>query len=304
MKSQEGLCSVCKRQSSLSQIRSFNNYTLQECSLCKVQFWIPFLNPGVDWYEQGNRYVTGGVLKPEVSRVYHKRFLAEQEQKLRGKKVLDVGCGTGEFLAATQEKGAEPWGVDFDESAIRAAQKHFGLQHVYAMPLEEFLKKEGIPEFDIITCFEVIEHVDDPRALLKLLHSKLQPQELLFLSTPSRDRVLPDLNSWDFPPNHLSRWNAESLQNILELEGFEVAELSYGEGWRFLLEGVNSKFRFGLTKKIPNSKRAAEQAMNTVVVLGKMKEHLIGSIPATILWIWGLITNRKGGTMLVVCRKK
>jgi ubiquinone/menaquinone biosynthesis C-methylase UbiE len=282
------MCPVCKRQAQFSFRKRSESFELRECSRCCVQFWSPFKNPGAAWYEEGNT-----IVEPKIGRAYHKYFLEQYGNALRGKNVLDVGCGTGEFLSQVQKRGAEVWGMDIDAKALTFAKERFHVANVHSN-----LDFES-PQFDIITCFETIEHVDDPLSLLQNIAGKLKGNGVLILSTPSRERMLANLNRWDFPYNHLTRWNKESLANVGSFAGLEIQSVQYLEGFRFLMEGMNSRFHSGFVKKAPSI-----GAKKTALKLGMLKAYIVGGIPALILWMWGLITRRKNGTMFTIWKTK
>ena len=304
-------CLVCKKGEVFSFIQNYRDergaFSLYECGECKARFWVPLKNLGAQWYEQRSGYSTANLVKPVISRGYHKKFFALHPSLTR-KSLLDVGCGSGEFLAKAEKKGAAVWGFDFDGVAILAAKKHFGLSRVYAMTLEEFAQKVNPPKFDIITCFEVIEHVDDPGQLIERLIGLLKPEGKIVLSTPSRERLVPNSNMWDFPPNHLTRWNKEALTNVFGSFGFEMSSLYYVEGFRFLLEAINGKLRFGIVKKVQKGLRNNETASSfftrSVSVLAVLKEYLFGFMPAFLLWIWSFFAGSKNGSMLAEFQRK
>ncbi len=302
-------CPVCEVPASLVFIRKYSKnqeqFSLYECSECRVQFWMPFHNPGGQWYEQQAGNVIQEALAPAIQREYHKKILSLPDRELKGKRVLDVGCGTGEFLAALQERGCEVWGVDFDHIAVGVAKNHFRLEHVFACSLEEFFKNASLPRFDIITCFEVIEHVDKPLRLLSHIRGAVASHGRVFLSTPSRDRMAADANVWDYPPNHLTRWSKEALANVAQRAGFVIKDISYGDQFRILLESMQGGFHTGLVKKAAmssGSRRFRSFKTGVIRSLGVFKAYLLGVVPASAFWCYGKLTKRKNGTMIAELR--
>lgn len=156
----------------------------------------------------------------------HRRFLRDRPGE--GGSLLDVGCAEGGFLAVAR-RHYRVAGLDFNPRAIALARERFGLEHTYVMTLEEFQKARAelgfAAGFDVITVFDVLEHVDAPQPFLGMLRELLAPAGWLAINEPNRDRR-PNLSEpWDYPPHHLTRWNRRSLANFLEGNGFFVAKM-------------------------------------------------------------------------------
>lgn len=108
---------------------------------------------------------------------------------LRGRAVLDVGCGGGLFAEGLATLGAEVVGVDLAPGMIEVAQLHSlesGIAIDYRCVSAESLVATD-ERFDIVTCMEMIEHVPDPGATLRTLASLLRPGGELFISTINRN---------------------------------------------------------------------------------------------------------------------
>lgn len=109
---------------------------------------------------------------------------------LKGKRVLDIGCGGGILSEALAREGAEVTGIDQGEKVIKIAKLHSQesqLNIIYEqINIENFIKKNK-QKFDVITCLEMLEHVPDPASVIKACSQILKLDGKLFLSTINRN---------------------------------------------------------------------------------------------------------------------
>ncbi len=316
-KSNLTVCPVCLRDS--SKFKYLEDYHLDgqilslfECSLCGVKFWQPFKNPGPAWYQNCKQNLMHRDYQDKEyflwlaeNRGITKHFLKSPPSgNPKGLKLLDVGCGTGGFLLEAEKLGYQVTGVDFDREQTKVA-KSFGLKNVYAEDVVNFLNKHT-GEFDVITGFEIIEHLDNPREFLKAISGALKPGGFLCLSTPNSRRIGPRNEFWDFPYHHLTRWSKESLGNVVRMENYKSIKIKEELGTSFLI----SKFRFGLgtflRKKVAKVKEREEgsskQYKDTVARLGSLKDRILSVAlwpVAAFLFIFG----KKGQGLYLTAQK-
>jgi 2-polyprenyl-3-methyl-5-hydroxy-6-metoxy-1,4-benzoquinol methylase len=107
-----------------------------------------------------------------------------------GFRLLDAGCAYGGFLAAAVERGArQVVGVEIDEKLLRIARAFVSAlgvdARIVAGSLGDATLMEGLGEFDVVTCADVIEHVVDPRRVLGLLAARVAAGGALYLAVPN-----------------------------------------------------------------------------------------------------------------------
>jgi 2-polyprenyl-6-hydroxyphenyl methylase / 3-demethylubiquinone-9 3-methyltransferase len=110
---------------------------------------------------------------------------------LKGKRVLDVGCGGGILADAMARKGADVLGIDLAAKSLKVAQLHAleaQTPHVsYREISAEDLATEQPASFDIVTCMEMLEHVPNPASIVAACSALVKPGGWVFFSTISRN---------------------------------------------------------------------------------------------------------------------
>src|SRR5260370_15591564 len=156
------ICPACNEGSRESAIERYGRYELFGCGTCGLQFWEPRELPDARWYEQmyGGRDKKLLPLEPG-----HKYFLADAFAPRNGE-LLDIGCGTGNFLAAARDAGYGVTGIELDRNAARFARERLGVHRVLGLTISEFTDQHPEERFDVVTFFEVLEHTAAPGEFL------------------------------------------------------------------------------------------------------------------------------------------
>lgn len=109
---------------------------------------------------------------------------------LRGKAVLDVGCGGGILAESMAGRGARVTGIDLGDRPLKVAQLHLlesNLNVDYRLIAPEALARERAGEFDLVTCMELLEHVPEPEITVRACAQLLRPDGRVFYSTINRN---------------------------------------------------------------------------------------------------------------------
>ena len=109
---------------------------------------------------------------------------------LKGKTVLDVGCGGGILSESMAERGAKVTGIDLGEKALKVAQLHSlesGVAVDYQFISVEKLAEQQPASFDVVTCLEMLEHVPDPASVVAACAKLVKPGGKVFFSTINRN---------------------------------------------------------------------------------------------------------------------
>ena len=162
-----------------------------------------------------------GIMK--LSRLGHiKRYNKVLPVLKRNFNVLDAGCGYG-YGSKLLSKKSNVIGMDISKKAINYAKKNYSSKKIkyFAADLENIsLKKFG--KFEVITCFEVLEHSKNPSKILKKFRKNISKKGYLFLSVPNGSNA-PKNN-----PHHLKNYKVKDIINFLDKTGFYVEKI-YGQ---------------------------------------------------------------------------
>jgi 2-polyprenyl-3-methyl-5-hydroxy-6-metoxy-1,4-benzoquinol methylase len=210
------------------QVRRVGEQDVLECGVCGLHYSSPMREADAAWYAGDADYAQtlGAEAATVLRHVYsdrlaaginpvewlgpnHLAFLARQRNI--GGTLLDVGCGEGTFLAAASSR-YDVYGVEPDPEAAGRARTLLP-ERITTGTLSDLPSEP--PNYDVITLFEVLEHVADPLETLVACRKLLGPGGVIVISVPNRLRRGADADPVDWPPNHLTRWTDRAMKAIL-----------------------------------------------------------------------------------------
>jgi len=285
-------CPVCKH-SPLHTVHIKNGYHLGKCDSCTL---LVVRNPPT---------------KQELCALYsfdagyHKEF--ETNQKLQQEKLstarndynimekylarrtpgtlLDIGCSTGFFLRVAQIKGWRCKGVELSKDTARIASEKYGLE-VYQGELDEQPFREE--EFDVITLWDVIEHVENPLETLNQIQHILKKDGIIVFRTPNADGLFPVLSlsianitgQWPHatPPGHLFQFSKRSIKRLLKESNFEIIKI--------IDERIPVSYTFG--------------SLSVLLRSIKWLMYSLVFVPVVIVGPW----LKKGDSMVILARRR
>jgi 2-polyprenyl-3-methyl-5-hydroxy-6-metoxy-1,4-benzoquinol methylase len=209
---------------------SRETFGVTECLDCGFLFTNPRPHPsGFDHYYQSDEYVSHGIARSSLqNRLYAaarkwalgRKFALIQRYQKNGK-VLDIGCGTGEFLAHLMSRGYLAQGV---EPSLRAREYAIAEHGLNVVPSVDLVAAQE--QFQVLTMWHVLEHVHDPRTMFKRAFALLAEHGLFVIAVPDRE-------SWDAQyygtywaawdvPRHLSHFRRADIHALTQEHGFEL----------------------------------------------------------------------------------
>lgn len=255
-------CPVCSGDNfadlySIEGHRKFETH-LYRCSNCGAVFMDPqpteeYLN----WFYQNIYYssehrqkmgwdteissVNAGMLRNYETRMDLVESFVDQTRYPRGT-LLDVGCSTGHFLAEAQSRYWTVAGIEISEDAAEEGQKKYGLDITQGELSDEMFDEET---FDVVTAWDVIEHIPTPHEFMNNIRRVLKQGGLFVANTPNVNSTASfhSGSQWRHldPPLHVILYDHISLRILLKMHDFEILKISSGSEYLGQLQIVAKK---------------------------------------------------------------
>jgi SAM-dependent methyltransferase len=150
-------------------------------------------------------------------------------------KALDIGCGAGTITLYLASRGIDSLGLDISEKAINEATKSAKKINLKNVEFKVINFPKDIPtgKYDLILCFEVLEHLYNDELAIKKIYNLLNNNGKVIISVPSKNAPLYKIGyakEFDERVGHLRRYSFEQLNALLEKNNFIILESRLNEG--------------------------------------------------------------------------
>jgi 2-polyprenyl-3-methyl-5-hydroxy-6-metoxy-1,4-benzoquinol methylase len=166
--------------------------------------------------------------EPLYLKTFERRMRFVERWTGPGSKVLDIGCAAGFYLRVMRERGHDVWGLELSEPIARIAREHLGDERVHVGTLEALpADAPGFERgsFDLVTMWDVLEHVPDPQSLLEHARAMVRQGGTLILETQNVDSRFAQLlgRRWQHYKHqeHLYHFNPATIARLLAQSGWE-----------------------------------------------------------------------------------
>lgn len=224
-------CPLCGGSKSISFFCEKNNYKLYNCFLCRLNFVSPMPIHSDDIYQEeyfkkdkssSNNfgYVDYEKDKEPMRKTFN-QYLEKIEQLTAGRKLFDLGAATGYFLDLAKTRSWQTAGAEISGYAARLAREKG--HYIFVGRLEASQIKN---EYDVVTMWDVLEHLDSPKIDLKTINIMLKEGGLVAINTIDQESFWARIwgKRWQaiIPPEHLFYYSAKSLKILLAESGFKI----------------------------------------------------------------------------------
>lgn len=206
-------CMVCEGEK-LQQLNGYEAAGLIKCRSCGFVFMECIPSPEeLDMTYSSYSYESEGYLSPITIKSYN-LLLNEFERFRTTNRILDVGCGRGWFLLEAKKRGWEVYGTEYSKTAVQLCKESGINMREGELDPSTFT----FNNFDVITSFEVIEHVHNPAKEIASIASLLRKGGLFYCTTPNFSSLMRYYLKSEYDvinyPEHLSYFTRTTLNRI------------------------------------------------------------------------------------------
>lgn len=243
-------------------------FAIVACARCGTTFTTQ-LPQQEESHDYDRYYQPANLHKPEFLQRRLAEIAATFAPFRREGHLLDVGCGSGEWLDAARGAGWKAEGLEVSGPVVEYLRGQG--YDVFHGVLEDAPYADG--KFDVVLCIEVLEHVPDARLLLQQIRRILRPGGLLYATTPHGCGLSARVIGTDWtivaPPEHLQLFSVSGMKKLLGECGFGSSQV--------LTQGLNPyEIAHALrARRRPQSGEASETSFNRGAVSYQMNEFLL-----------------------------
>lgn len=211
-----------------------DGFDFYACTVCGVVFVAPILRSDFTF----EMYASSELMRQYFDMMRHPTRDSFEQAKyqyalqllsdlngLEAGRLLDVGCGTGRFLDVAIEAGWQAEGVEIEKRCVEDARARGLTIHDRLFRADDL----DTSSVDVISCWDVLEHLTDPRALVGEIKAALAPGGVVLISVPNVDslavRVLHEASTQFCGYSHINYFGAETLGRLLQDAGLRVLHL-------------------------------------------------------------------------------
>ncbi|MEO0897404.1 MAG: class I SAM-dependent methyltransferase [Bacteroidota bacterium] len=240
---------------------SQESFEILECQNCSLRFTQNIPSPSkIGPYYQSEEYISHtNTNKGIVNQLYQlvRNYTLGQKlktvQKVSGLgkgRILDIGCGTGDFLGTMKNGGWDVLGLEPDDNARKMAVENHG---ILAFPSDELFNLED-NSFDVISMWHVLEHVHELHKYLEKIRSLLKPSGTLLIAVPNytsgdASHYQHEWAAYDVP-RHLYHFSPTGMEGLLNQHGFKLDKMKHMVFDSFYVSLLSEKYKSGKVKLI------------------------------------------------------
>jgi 2-polyprenyl-3-methyl-5-hydroxy-6-metoxy-1,4-benzoquinol methylase len=307
-------CCVCGNQERQKfQLRyQKENYAIVQCNKCTFEFIPFFYRKKIEYTQYKNEAVTQAVRAGNnwVKIQRHKLRFRFIKKFIRKGSLFDLGAGWGHFMLAGKELGFDVYGIEISE------QPYLYCVNDLKLPVDhiDFFTMDEQKKFDVLTMWDVLEHIDKADLFLDKCAKVVKPGGYLFLQVPQIDSYFAKKHKDDWKMmglDHVNYFSRKTIRQILDTHGFEV--LRYKSSFEIKLFIMYTLLP--LLKRFRRKSKESLKRTNETITAGE-RQNYFNKFTARPMWqlrifvsihniIYNLLSSMNiGEEMMVAARRK
>lgn len=188
-----------------------------QCSGCGL---VQLSNDPVPYYKE---VIRAAAFSEEMKDFRRKQFAGfVQKFSIERKKIIEIGCGRGEYLSLMQQFGVEAYGLEYSAESVMQCVKN-GLNVSKGFIQKSTDRLDDAP-FDAFFILNFLEHLPDPNSTLRGIYNNLTDAAMGLVEVPNFDMILQNKLFSEFIGDHLFYFTKETLSETLRINGFEIVD--------------------------------------------------------------------------------
>lgn len=262
--SEEICCCVCNNNNSdLFELKyQKEHFAVVICNICSLHFIPPYYRKQIKYEQYKNEAVTTEVRKGNnwVKIQRHKLRFKFIQKFVKTGKLFDLGAGWGHFMLAGKELGYDVYGIEISE------QPYLYCVNDLKLPVDhvDFFEMDESRQFDIITMWDVLEHIDKAGDFLEKCYKLTKPNSYLFLQVPQIDSYFAKRHqdNWKMMGlDHVNYFGKKTITQILANHGYEVVKIKSSFEIKLFIMYTLLPF----IKKIKSNKKGRVSELNKTI---------------------------------------
>lgn len=258
------------------------NCDVVECLNCSFHFIPPYYREKIDYKNYKSSDVTREIKKSDPWIKIQRNLLRYQliRRYKRSGKIYDVGAGFGHFMLTGQQLGFKVTGIELSKANVDFARNELNLPVKFG----DFLAEDESQKYDIITFWDVLEHIDEAEQVILKAKRLLKSDGYIFLQVPQWNSFFQRLTRdkwWAMGLDHVNYFSRRTITRLLTTHGFEV---------RTIKPSIELKniYTYVILPKLKRKKKAASSwtAAERQQAFNKMTKR-----PRWLLWMFVKIHN-------------
>ena len=245
-------------------------FAVVTCNICSFHFIPPYYRKKIEYTQYKNADVTAAVRAGNnwIKIQRHKLRFKFIQKFIKSGKLFDLGAGWGHFMLAGKELGYDVYGVEISE------QPYLYCVNDLKLPVDhiDFFEMDESKKFDVITMWDVLEHIDKADEFLVKCAKLNKPDGYLFLQVPQIDSYFAKRHkdNWKMMGlDHVNYFGKETITKLLERNGYEVVKIkSSFEIKLFIMYTL-----LPIIKKFKSSKKQTRAQANTAINAAERQQY-------------------------------